>query len=79
MIIGGLVTASCFSIAAGMYTLRRGQLPPMFFDGQGGFRRPHVAPSAVRRWGIGLLAFGVALAALTMAGFFIPVNGGGDR
>lgn len=60
---GGIVGVSCLCIAAGAYTLFRGQLPPLFI-GTEGFATPDVPPSAVRRWGIGLLVFGVILAVL---------------
>jgi hypothetical protein len=60
---GGIVGVSCFCIAAGLYTLVRGQLPPLFI-GTEGFAAPDVPPSAVRRWGVGLLAFGVLLGVL---------------
>jgi len=73
MVVGGLVGASCLSIAAGIYTLVRHELPPIFF---GVYSRPRVLaipPSAVRRWGIGLLIFGIVLATLTFLGTTVRV------
>ena len=73
MVVGGLVGASCLCIAAGIYTLVRHELPPVFL---GVYRRPRVLatpPSAVRRWGIGLLVFGIILATLTFLSTTIRV------
>jgi len=63
---GGLVGASCFSIAAGVYILVRREPPPMFHDNDGRFWAPRIPPASVRRWGYGLVAFGVLLAILTV-------------
>ena len=60
---GGLVGISCMCIAAGVYSLVRGKLPPPFVRGAG-FSVLNPPPAVVRRWGISLLLFGVALGAL---------------
>jgi uncharacterized protein YjeT (DUF2065 family) len=57
-------------IAAGVYTLLRGKLPPLFRSAAG-FTILEMPPSAVRRWGLGLLLFGVVLGILAWLGLWM--------
>jgi hypothetical protein len=56
-----LVGSSLMSVAAGIYTLATKRLPPIFPDGHGGRSAPDIEPRALPQWGLGFIAFGIAL------------------
>jgi len=66
-----LIGVSCMAFAAGAYTLVTRRLPPIFPDGEGGRGAPEIEPADSLRWGLGFVAFGVALAALTWYSAFL--------
>jgi hypothetical protein len=60
-----LVGSSLMSVAAGIYTLITKRLPPIFPDGQGGRTAPDIEPDSVPHWGLGFIAFGLVLGAVS--------------